>query len=607
MSVISPITVDSYVDQDRQSAKLGGQTTLKVRGSGSGHMKMAYLFVAMPFPLGASIVSAKLVLRLHSGWAGTNTLNVQRVIGAWNETWINWNKMPATDPLNAASASLVSLVDKDTAEVDITAMVADISAGAKYTGLRLALTQDVMRSIYSTEISLAELRPRLEIEWSEAPDQPSNLVPSGGNAVSIAKPTLGWQFSDNVGNTQQAHSQVQIASEPTFAAPLYDSAKVANTVPLWNLAPTAYSIADSEVRYWRVRVWDGAGLVSGWSAAAQFTRRGKGTLVLTNPPASPNNKVEETTPPIIWTFTGRTQEAASVELYRVGAGNVLTLLWRQPMVASTADSITLPAGLLRTGETYRVRVMINDTINRQSTPGDPSYVIAERDFTYVRAGTPAPVTSLVATAPDARVVLTFQRTAAPDFFALRVNGVEVMDRLDPAELPVVGSTYTLEYWGATPRKLNTFEVEAVVNDLGTMKHSGGNATAQVMTKPVGIWLVDIDDSTAVMIAGKEKASMAIGETGTTFAVLGSRSPVRITDSVRGYEGTFNGILLDTADRDTFLELKGRLKPLRLIIGDLNIPVRLEDVSTMPDPMGDRGYTCSFGFFQDGEETFEVVG
>jgi hypothetical protein len=96
-----------------------------------------------------------------------------------------------------------------------------------------------------------------------------------------------------------------------------------------------------------------------------------------------------------------------------------------------------------------------------------------------------------------------------------------------------------------------------------------------------------------------------------FDVIGERAPVTVTDVIQGYRGNFNGVLLDSAARDDFLELYGRLTVLRLIIGDLNIPVELgEVVGPMPVPTGDQaGYDVGFTFSQVDEfdEAFVVSG
>lgn len=610
-------SVDSWADQQRPSKEPGSSSVLKLNDTTGSNAKFGYIYFAPPFPLGATIIAATLRLILAKPWGGAQALTGKRIVDSWREGRLKWNNRPSVDAANAGSVNVSALAAGDEVEIDLTAMLAAVAAGGKWFGVRLEIDGNADREIASSDHPRAEWHPVLEIEWSEAPQPPTNLAPGGGRAISKQKPLLTWQFVDNVGSTVQSSSQVQISTTPDFTAPEYDSGKIANTLSAWDLAATAYAgLADNDVRYWRVKVWDGTDLASDWSATEQFERQDKGSLTITNPDAPPANTVEETTPPMAWTLTGATQEAFAAFLYRVGAGGALTLLTSQAKVATTDIEWEVPAGILRTGDTYRVLIRVWDDVDRQAVAGDPDYVQATRDFTYVRSGAPAPVTALTATPDGAKVVLEFERTTDPDYFAIRVDGVEVLDRIEPGDVFVSGDSYSFDYWLARPRQSHEFEVEAVVNDAGVLQHSDGNATATAETNPIGIWLADPVESLGVFLAGKEKAQIGIGEIGGLFDVQGSRAPVRITEALRGYEGSLNGILTEYAGmdaiaaRNAFLELKGRLTTLRLIIGDLNLPVELGEVTgPLPARDADLGYDVGFEFAQvdEFEEAFEVAG
>lgn len=806
-------TVDTYADQNEQSKNFGDRVKLWLKGGG-GSDKRAFVFFAPPFPAGVTVLAATLRVHLAEAWGGSQTLSAVRITQAWSEGKLNWNNKPNVDTGEQADVSVASLSAGDEVELDVTDLMAAVAAGATFYGIRLEIDASVSRALASSDDPDVSLRPELVVEWSEAPQAPTSLAPAGGRVVSVTRPRLTWQFVDNAGSVVQAESQVQTSTSSDFSSPNYDSGWVANTVSAWDLAATAFpAIADGDVRYWRVRVRDGAGLESAWSDPVSWERESHGALTITNPvlaeikrnriknpsfelattnwshfesatsnawarsgswaesggfslyqkwtgtgagqiglsfsltgasgvsvvagstyharcgvnvlqkpaagialyvywydagganisqtqaddttalgeqvlsgnvvapvgaafaavavgvagPDVINNaevaefyadafmfnlasvltdddyfdgsttressaeetswsgtahnsesilsatRVEETTPPIAWTFTGRTQEAYSVHVYRVNADSSLTLLADSGRTTGTDTSWTVPAGTLRTGDTYRVEVTVWDDLDRQAMAGDPDYVRDSIDFTYVRSGTPAAVTALSATPDGAKVVLEWSRSTMPDYFAVVVDGVEIEDRIEPTDVLVSGTDYALDWWRAVPRIDATYEIEAVVLDTGVLKHSDGNATDTARTDPIGIWLADPTDSTGVFIAGKEKAEMGIGETAETMARSGSRSPVRITESIEGYAGSFRGVLIDTDDqdadeaRDTFLMLKGRLAELRLIIGDLNIPVRLEEVSAIPEPDATAGYLISFAFFQTDEFSFDVTG
>lgn len=605
--------IDAWAREGLPNANYGGRVRLWVNGGAAGNDRMSYLQFARPFPLGASILSAKLQLRLKGAWSGSQTLTAKRITGKWSESRLTWANRPTASATNPGAVVVASGVDGQLVEIDLTAMMQDVSSGGAYFGIRLELGTDVDRALNSSEAVDASLRPVLEVVWSMPPDAPTNLAPAGARAISIAKPILSWRFSDPDSGASQSSSQVQIDDAADFATPIYDSGKVANTVQLWDLGPTAFAgFAADDVRWWRVRVYDEADIMSAWSDPVQLSRKTKGTLTLTGPAGA---TVDSLTPSITWTFTGRTQEAYQVILYRVDAGGGLAELWNTGKVVSTSLASSIPEDLIFTGTSYRVLLRVWDTLDRQAIAGDPDYSEATRDFTYARSGVPAAVTALTATIiPTAQgpgVQLDWTRTTVPDFFSVKRDGVEVpgLTRILPADVLVSGSNYRLKVWVGTPRGAHTWEVEAVVAAAGVLQHGDANATDTETTDPTGIWLVDTDDGLAVRIAGGDDTLNAgIGEAGATHHLPGSRVPVRITESVRGFEGDVAGVLTSKADRDTFLELKGRLKPLRMIVSDLNIPVELEEVAAPPTKLSDdRLYGCSFGFFQVGEFTFDVAG
>lgn len=602
MLVTLPVNVDSYVEEPSPNRNNGHSIRLRLRDD-TDHRHFAYLYAAAPFPPGATVVSAVLRFVLSDSWAGSQTVTAKRIEQSWKESRIDFDNRPSVSASNAGSVNLAALDDGDLGEIDLTDLFTDVAGGAAYHGIRLEVDSTATRSIYSSDWPDVALRPVLEIEWTLAPEPPTNLVPAGDRQVSIALPTLAFD-ADEI-----SALQVQISTSTDFSSPEFDSGKVSASLPYLNLADTAYGgIADGDDRFWRVKVWSTADLESGYSDAAGFGRTDKGALDLINPAADPDDFVEETTPPIIHELTGATQSALETELFRVPASGPLVSLWHDPRTASTDVARAVPAGILREDELYRVRRRVWDDVDRAVTPNDLDYLEVERDFTYERAvDGPSPVPDLIATPDGGSVLLEFTRATAPDYFAHRVDGQLVEDRIEVADVFVSGTSYAYRYWKATPRVSEEHEIEAVVNDAGVLGHSHGNATADAQTNPIGVWLADPTDGLAVFIAGKEKATARIGENAETIYPLGERSPVRITESIRGYEGTWAGIIETGAGRDAYLELKGRLVSLRLIIGDLNIPIMLEEISAIPDKDADRGYAVAFAFFQTDEFTFDVVG
>lgn len=601
---------DAWARESQPATNFGQAVRLWVNGGTAGNDRQAFVHFARPFPLGATILSAKLRLRARGAWSGTQLLTAKRVTAKWSESTLRWNNRPAVSGTNAASLSVVGAADGALIELDVTAMLQDVSSGVAFFGFRLELDTNVDRAVHSSEAPTASLKPQLDVVWTVKPDVPTNLAPAGGRAVSIAKPILAWRFTDPDANGAQTSSQVQISTSSDFTTPEYDSGKVANVAQLWDLAATAYGgLAADAVRFWRVRVWDDTDLVSDWADAVSFTRKTHGTLTMSSPGAT----VDDLTPPVTWSLSGRTQEAYSVEVELIAAGVQVKTLWDTGRVTSTTTSVTVPAGLLVSGKTYRVTLKVWDNLDRQAIALDPDYKVTTQDFTYSRSGAPAAVTSLTASlvaigSNSPAVVVEWQRSIQPDYFALKLDGVEVEDRIEPVDVFISGTTYRMTFWGATPRVTHTYEVEAVVDSAGHLQHSDANATDTETTDPDGIWLVDPDDSTAVRIAGQGALDLAIGESGETIPLVSSRAPVRITETVRGYEGQVSGLLIGKTARNTFLALKGRLKRLRFIVSDLNIVVELGPVAAPPTPLDDdRLYSCSFELAQVDDFTFDVEG
>jgi hypothetical protein len=610
-------SVDSWVDEARAGENKGQAAKLQLRGSGSSLQRQVFEFFSRPFPLGATILEATLKVYLAGDWTGTQTLTFKRVIASWRESQITWNNRPAVTATNSTSVVVTDGADGDEVELDVSAMMGDISAGDDWYGGRFELNVDSQRAIYASEWPVAALRPVLEIDWAVPPETPDHLAPGGGTVISTDLPVLDWQFagSDHDSPARQAYSQVQVAADEDFADIEYDSGYQANTVSKWDLSVTAYAgVPANATRYWRVRVKNDAGIASEWSDPAEFTRKTAGVLTITNPAVEPDNFVEETTPPIDWTFTGRTQESREIELFKLKSDGSRRRIYHWPRLKTTDTREHIPSKdddgnkLIQTGFTYLVKVYVWDTQNRESIDGDPAFVAETREFTYERAGTPAAVESLVAEVDGPRVILTWERTLEPDYFSLRVDGEEVEDRIAVEDAFVSGSTYQLKWWRARPRRELAYEVEAVVDDAGTLKHSDGNPEATAETAPVGIWLVDETDSTAVELLDQDEGDFAIYEIAETVQIIGKKAPVRVTNVIGGYRGTSSGTIVGTADRNDFEDLKGRIAGLRLILSDLNLPIRLEEAVPAPTPLpGELKYTATFGWFQVGEYTFDVKG
>ncbi len=551
------------------------------------------------------VTGATLVLRVKDDWSGSHDVTATRITETWKENRITWTNAPAVTTQNQATENVTDAEDGDEVDIDVTDILGDIALGDDWFGIRLELDDDVARTFYSSDAPKGSYHPQLEVSWGFAPYPPTDLDPSGGQVVGIATPVLQWRFPDIVQENTQAASRVQISTSTSFASPAYDSGKQSNTIHRWPLAGET-TIPDGTTRYWRVQTWDDQNRVSGWSDTASFSRVAKGVITFVNP--GPSNTVDDLTPLVSWTFTG-TQERVQLTLQEILPDKTLRQRWDSGAHHYTADHLTIPNRkkhpYIKSGHNYRFQLKIWDDEDRAGLSNDKTYSYAQINFTYSRAGVGSAVLSLTATvsaiaAPA--VVLTWTRATTPDWFALVANGEEVYHRLEPADYATgVAGQYQFTYWGAEPREATTYEIEAVTQTGDHAQHSSGNPTRTVTTNPSGVWLIDDDADEAVILKGTDTPSITIGESGTTYDLVGNRAPVRIVDSIRGYEGSFSGLVQTAAARDVLLELKGKDKELRVVIANLNFPVWLEEVTVSPMAIqGGEMHEAGFTFFQSDE-------
>lgn len=609
-------SVDSWTAQDAPGRHHARTSRLWLCGDNAAS-KRRYTFIHLhrPFPLNANVISATLHLHAKDNWTGgAHTVNVERVTAQWGEKRINWNNQPTVG--GTAVTKSVTANARDPIDIDVTAIYNAVTVGGTYHGLRLRLNDgDTGKvNIYASEAANHQMRPWLEVLWSEKPEPPRNGVPRDGAAISLGQPTINYMFGvrGRDPHQQQNAKQLQISTSTSFASPVYDSGKVIDDQTQFSLAGTAFTATVAATYYYRIRAWDADDVVSDYSDTWSFTRQNDGVLTIVNPAASPSNIVKDLTPPISWTFTGQTQSHYELTLFQQRADGSWKRLWQLARHKSTEVSHNIPAGYIRSNKTFMVRLRVWDSINRMSVPGDPKYVEASRTFTYTRDGTPANVTALVGVVDRGGIKLTWNDSAQPDYYCIRVNGDEVIQRLEPMDVFVSGTSYQYTYWRGEHNVPQTIAVERVINSAGNLFHSSGATTVTVTPNIQGKWLVDDDPDggqIAVQVIGGEQSDFAIGETGETFNPLHSQKPVRIIDSIRGYEGGIGGILNGGTAYDNFLLLKGVNRKLRYLAQHLNIPVRMGEVGSLA-PLADahtfEGWQLEVELFQVGE-FFDVIG
>lgn len=604
---------DAFVLAAYPNANYAAATRLRV-DSGDAE---SFIFFKSPVPVnGATTVTdGKIRLRCAVAITGSVTISAQRVGSSIKTRQLTWNNKPGVVG-SAASATIVNPAVGDIFEIDVTSQLQAIANGAANYGWKITTTFTTLVRLYS--LNAAVSKPMLAAEWTDQPDKPGMLTPYGGLAVSTNKPVLRFSYSDPGGDDALDSVQVQIDAGNNFVSGIdFDSGWVTSVDPELDLSATAYGgLSDGSTTYWRVRVKDEAGGISDWSDVASFSRDDKGTLTITNPAVSPNNFVDEFTPPIAWTFTGETQKFYQVRIAR--AANPNTWIYDSGKVKSTSTSHTLPFRwhghrVLRDDLNYVVNVRVWDTKDRVATVGLPVFNTASRTFLMNYDATVDPVTSFTATQPTEApwVRLQFDRATQPDEWVIMRDG-EVVDKIDTAaDLFYSGTTYRWMDYTARPLVAHVYKVKPVVNH----KTASSNPTATITPVCPGYWLIDPDRiSLSVNIAGTDGMNVTYGEDSAVLSPIGGENVTRIVSTLRGLEGTIGGVIYTTAihtwdvHKANLLALKATpSQTYRLAFGDENIPVVIGNVNVGPHPEMVPAHVqlqASFAFWQNGDLPFD---
>lgn len=356
---------DSFTLERASATNYNASTVLYTRTL-TGEGCRSYLYFGIPFPKGVTILSAKLRLYQYAVTVGSATNVVQRIGSSWSVSKVTWATGPA---VTGATVSLTksSPAAKTLWEFDVTALLQTIANGATWYGFRVINTASVLTSFFSAQSAIVAMRPSLEITWSDVPLAPTQLYPSNGRAVSTSKPTVQCNFVDLAGDTTMSGINVQVNATDVWTSPSFDSGDVATNVPELDLSTTAFAgVGAGSTVYWRVRVKDGAGLWSNWSASASFAYQTQGTLTVNNPTFSESARNAVKNPRAATVITGWVNgvgTGGTAALTQVGTGGPLAdspsfarLTWS---VSSSGYGSFIGAGATTTG-TYAMAVVPNE-------------------------------------------------------------------------------------------------------------------------------------------------------------------------------------------------------------------------------------------------------
>lgn len=519
------VAADAHVLSTRPTTPFGGDARLGV----ADNTRATYLFFNQPFPRGVRIVSAKLTVKQAGAATGGNrTITVQRADKAWSESRIVYSGRPQGTGATASKTLGDSSVSGRVWDFNVQALMQQVSDGAPWYGLRL--TSNVATPIYfwSRNSNAPELTAKLEVEWSDAPDAPTDLSPANGASVGIARPTFRMDYTDPSGEDGLQAVQVQVSKTSSFTSPFLDSGTVVTDVPEWTA--TSDLAYDSTASWrWRGRVQDASGLWSPWSAAALFGRAAKMTVAIDNPVGT----VYTPTPVWSWTVTPSAESSdtqSAFQIWVVDPDDPTEIIWTSGKQASTLNSFAMPNSarlLLEPGSTYMTILRLWGTVYRESTPGDPVYSEARSTFTVASSGT-SDVVELTVVKGTPFPALEWRTSSAPDQFVILRNNrtIAIEDR---ADLKVSGTAtrYRFEDRTAKPGTTHTWSVATKTGDLMATPVS-------VQDKVVieGVWLYSFKvDELAISIGGDPEPERMDFEADEDVAIMtgyGATVPVMIS-------------------------------------------------------------------------------
>jgi hypothetical protein len=354
----------------------------------------------------------------------------------------------------------------------------DLAGASGGVGRRLVRGPNCSHSRVTAPIALNSFESdlptwQLTIETTDAPEQPHALVPNG-TVVGVTKPTLTWDFTDNGGlSNDMAALQVQANATNTWGSPTFDSGTVLSTVPVLDLSTTTFTaLVAGTARFWRVRVQDTDGNWSAYSDGVSMTYRAQPVITVNTPAAGvlwdPTSLIQATTSTNMSAF--RVQITSGTDRTEVlyDSGRLARATGALTTVAVTLPKLYNGNPIFVDDSTYQLHIRVWDTFTtRQSTPGSTAFVDNWSTFVFNDDAALTPITSLTTTQTSAgpAVTLTWVRAAAPDAWVVHRDG-KLLERLDPADTIIAGSTYSWDDTRPHPWVSHTYNVRALVLTSG---------------------------------------------------------------------------------------------------------------------------------------------
>lgn len=520
------VVTDAHVYSGNPDQPYGGLARLAI----SDATRSGFVYFNRPFPLDVTIISATLRLYQYGPATGGNrTVTVQRANGPWSEASLTFESRPGATGPTASRTQGDSTEDGRPWIFNVQPAMQQVADGADWWGFRIIASLAAPIFFYSKNANVGGYMATLEVEWSDAPDAPTECSPTGNQAVGIARPTFRMDYTDPSGEDGVQGVQVQVYEYNLLSQQntlVVDSGEVPTDLPEWT--STQDIAATTRVLSWRGRVQDTAGNWSPYSALQYFLRIDKATLTLTNP----GETVYTPTPSWSWTWDPavETDTQRAFQILVVDPDDPTQVVWTSGKQMTSATAFAMPAAdrlLLTPGTPYLTILRAWGTILRGATPGDPTYVEVSRQFTVATTGT-SPITGLTVEPGQPFPLVQWQTpsNATPDEFVIFRDGRTVAIE-DAADLRVSGTTYRYEDRTAAPGTTHTWGVAARNgNSMANPVAVTGSAIVE------GVWLYSLKNSdVAFQLSGgsadPEPMSFEADEDVAIITGYGAPTPVMI--------------------------------------------------------------------------------
>jgi hypothetical protein len=599
---------DAYVTARRPNLSKPNTSKLILDNGGTGDQRQAFLFFSLPFPFGSSVDQDLFRLTQSDAFTGgAVTVTVQLVTAHWNVGRLTWNNRPAATATNQVTLTKTNPGANTLWEFDLKTMMQSVSTSGVWWGLKVSSNNNIALKFYSAQGATG--RPEMAITWSDLPLPPDNPSPSGGRAVSVAKPKLSFTYEDDSGNTQINALQIQYKATNTgfspttgFTTPTWDSGTYATSTPEIDTSTVAGAPAVNGTGiWWTARAQDGNGVWSEWMDPENFIFTAPMTFTLDNPPVG--GTVTDATPPVLWTVTSGVQQAYRVTVYK--ADDPTKILWNSGKITTPIDDTAIPDKVLKAlSSDYVIDVWLWDNVNREANGGNPIYAHIQRTFQFVATGSVGGVTSVVATQnnPWPWVDVTFDRATAADEYNIFRDGEIIANNVPAADLSTGSTHYSYRDKLAAPRVSHVWSVQAVVNSVASNK-SDSNA---VTTRLLAPFMMETDASNPVYFLNPTLDPSLINIQEVQQPV--NAPPVLLTQFIADkYQGHLEGIFHDESmPTVTARQMRDRFKKWKKTPGNTYILYMVDEVLTIcPYNMtykpraytGGVLYEVSFDFFE----------